>query len=107
MPDIVARGGLPGNVAANKRYKDMGDGTYAEVVALGGKGGLVAVCLYNMATNGDVFAADSQTAYTYDESGVNITSITKTTFDGISYKQTWTRDAMSQLSLKSGWVRQP
>lgn len=106
MSDIVVRADLSGNVATQKRYKDMGDGTHAEVVALGGSGGLVAVCVYNMATNGEVFPTDCQTAYTYDESGVNISSITKTTVDGISYRQTWTRDAMAQLSLKSGWVRQ-
>lgn len=92
------------NADAQKRLKDMGDGSVAEVVAVGGD--RVPVVVMNVATNGEVFPSDSATSYTYDSSGVNITSITKTTPAGVAYKQTWTRDAMSQLSLKSGWVRQ-
>lgn len=87
-----------------KKLKDMGDGTYAEVVSV--EGSTPGMVLMNIATNGDRFPADSQTSYTYDSSGVNIATITKTTVEGVAYKQTWTRDAMSQLSSKSGWVRQ-
>lgn len=105
MVDIVSPGDQPRPRRAQRRFKDLGDGTHAEVVALGGKGGLVAVCVFNQATNGEVFPADCQTTYTYDESGVNIATITKTTTEGISYVQTWTRTG-SQLGSKSGWVRQ-
>jgi hypothetical protein len=90
--------------AWSKRLKDMGDGTVAEVVSLGGAP--VGVAVMNVATNGDRFPSDCSTSYAYDASGVNITSITKTTAQGVSYKQTWTRDAMGQLSVKSGWVKQ-
>lgn len=64
------------------------------------------VTLHNFATNGETFPNDSQTEYTYDQAGVNITQIKKTAWDGRVFIQTWTRDGQSQLSLKSGWVKQ-
>lgn len=64
-----------------------------------------AITRYLTATNGDTFPDDSQTSYTYDESGVNISTITKTTVSGAVYVQTWIRSG-TQLGSKSGWVKQ-
>lgn len=106
MADIITTHtlGLPMEMA--KRYKDMGDGSYAEIFAVAGATAGMAMSLYNVATNGDLFPADSATTYEYDASGINILSISKTTNGNVVYKQTWARNGSGQLSSKSGWVKQ-
>lgn len=78
------------------------------VVVVDGEGEAVndaaAIVLFLVATNGDRFPNDCETTYTYDESGLNVATITKTTPGGAVYVQTWTRNG-SQLGSKSGWVK--
>lgn len=106
MADIVVNGDMPRPRRARARWVDTGGGAFAPEVAVAPSGRALVVTLHLTATNGDTFSNDSATSYTYDESGLNITSITKTTADGVNYKQTWVRDGTTQLTSKSGWVRQ-
>ncbi len=85
----------------------MGRKVYVDVVAVDtGPGKGLSSVANNVATNGDSFPIDSPTVYEYDQSGENIVSITRTTLEGVSYKQTWTRNGMGQLQNRSGWVKQ-
>lgn len=106
MADMVDRGSRWGTKQIDTGYQDMGDGTFAEIVSIGGSGSRMAVVVHNIATDGSIFPQDSLTDYDYDSSGVNIVALTRTTPEGVSYKQTWTRNEAGQLQIKSGWVRQ-
>lgn len=106
MADMVDRGSRWGTKQIDTGYQNMGDGTFAEIVSIGGANGRVAVVVHNIATNGEIFAVDCTTDYDYDSTGVNILALTRTTPEGVSYKQTWIRNEMGQLQTKSGWVRQ-
>lgn len=105
MADLIDRGSRWGTQQIDTGYQQQEDGTYAEIVALA-NGGRLGVVVHNIATNGEIFPQDSSTDYDYDESGVNIVALTRTTPEGVSYKQTWVRNEMGQLQMKSGWVRQ-
>lgn len=105
MADLIDRGSRWGTQQIDTGYQQQEDGTYAEIFALA-NGGRLGVVVHNIATDGSVFPVDSQTDYDYDSSGVNIVALTRTTPAGISYKQTWVRNEMGQLQMKSGWVRQ-
>jgi hypothetical protein len=106
--DMVDRGSRYGTKQINTPYKEIAPDVHAEVFALAGGtsvGPQFAVVVHNVATNGELFAVDCTTDYDYDSSGVNITALTRTTPDGVSYRQIWTRNEMGQLQVKSGWVR--
>lgn len=79
------------------RWKDMGDGTVAPVVAAS------SVSMIQ-ADNGETFPRDSETSYEYDSSGLNIQRVTKTTSDGRVYVQDWEWNGAS-LGHVSGWKR--
>lgn len=102
--DMIDRGSRYGTKQINTPYKEIAPDVYAEMFALAGAGRM-GVVVHNIATNGDVFPVDSATQYEYDSNGVNITSLERTTPEGVTYRQTWIRNEMGQLQTKSGWVR--
>lgn len=105
MADMVDQGSRWGTKQIKTGYQDMGDGTFAEIVSIGGEGGRIGVVVHNVATNGDIFPVDSETSYTYDSGGINILTLERITPEGVTYRQTWIRNDMGQLQTKSGWVR--
>ncbi len=84
-----------------KKLRDMGDGTVAEVVA--------AVLLVHDTTRTHFFSVDSLpvSARQYDPTTGRLVSETRgPDRDGLSFKMTYGYDAQGRITTESGWVLQ-
>ena len=84
-----------------KRLRDMGDGTYADVVA--------AVLLMHDTTRQYFFNLESLpvAARQYDATSGSLVSETRgPDRDGNSFKNTYGYDSQGRITTESGWVRQ-
>lgn len=63
MADIIGQGGRAGNKQVRTRYRDMGDGTHAELVAVQPTGRPI------QAADGSFFNPEGEKLYTHDAEG--------------------------------------